>query len=379
MDRRNNFDLLRLLAALQVVYVHGVHHLGIPFGPIGRTVNEAISLFPGVAIFFVISGFLISRSYERATGPMAYARNRFLRVYPGLWAAFAMSLVLLLVFGAIDEAFVTSPQFAAWVAAQLTVVQFFNPDALRGFGTGVLNGSLWTIPVELQFYAALPLLYFGCRALRARASAVLAVVAVVSYAIWFVAVDRDGSPGLAQKLLQVTLLPHLHLFLIGVLLQRHYQQVARVVEGKVMAWLAGYVGVSVAVRLLLGTSANGNPLFDGASAVAAAVSAVLLAFVVVSFAFSGRGASERLLRGNDVSYGVYVYHMLVVNAFVELAWTREPWTLAAMTAVTLLLALASWRFVERPSLRLKAGGAWLSAVFAGAGRLQTQTVPLRMH
>jgi peptidoglycan/LPS O-acetylase OafA/YrhL len=40
--------------------------------------------------------------------------------------------------------------------AQLSIVQFYNPDFLRGYGVGVLNGSLWTISVELQFYVMLP-------------------------------------------------------------------------------------------------------------------------------------------------------------------------------------------------------------------------------
>lgn len=40
----------------------------------------------------------------------------------------------------------------------MSFVQFYNPDWLRGFGTGVLNGSLWSIPVELQYYVLLPFL-----------------------------------------------------------------------------------------------------------------------------------------------------------------------------------------------------------------------------
>ena len=56
----NNFDLIRLLAALQVLLGHGINHLQI----LGyEHILNAISFFPGVIIFFVISGFLITRSY----------------------------------------------------------------------------------------------------------------------------------------------------------------------------------------------------------------------------------------------------------------------------------------------------------------------------
>ena len=46
-----------------------------------------------------------------------------------------------------------------------------HPDFLRGYGVGVLNGSLWTIPVELQFYALVPLIYWSL-SLRARTGTV---------------------------------------------------------------------------------------------------------------------------------------------------------------------------------------------------------------
>jgi len=58
--------------------------------------------------------------------------------------------------GALTTSLISTPTFYGWIIGQLTVGQFYNPDALRHFGVGVLNGSLWTIPVELQFYVTYP-------------------------------------------------------------------------------------------------------------------------------------------------------------------------------------------------------------------------------
>ena len=55
---------------------------------------------------------------------------------------------------------VLDSQFFLWFVAQSTFFQFFNPDFLRGFGVGVLNGSLWTIALELQFYILTPILFW---------------------------------------------------------------------------------------------------------------------------------------------------------------------------------------------------------------------------
>lgn len=78
----------------------------------------------------------------------------------------------------------------------MSVVQFYNPDLLRGYGVGVLNGSVWTIPVELQYYAVLPLLYLAVKAFKGTRAAwlVLAIAALaMSAAIASWASVRTGS------------------------------------------------------------------------------------------------------------------------------------------------------------------------------------------
>ena len=64
-SHQNNFDIIRLIAALQVAIVHGVEHLGLRL-PFHDVSFEILKAFPGVPIFFVISGFLISASYDRS-------------------------------------------------------------------------------------------------------------------------------------------------------------------------------------------------------------------------------------------------------------------------------------------------------------------------
>lgn len=79
--RVNNFDMLRMLAALQVVVIHGIEHFKIP---VPSLVTVILSLFPGVPIFFFISGFLITASLIRNPSLIYFFQNRFLRIFPGL-------------------------------------------------------------------------------------------------------------------------------------------------------------------------------------------------------------------------------------------------------------------------------------------------------
>src|SRR3982751_5707401 len=87
----NNFDLIRLLAALQVLYGHSAGWLKLP--PLPAPTSYAVARFPGVAVFFVISGFLVTRSFlESRSGIAGYFSRRALRIYPG-WLLSASGVV----------------------------------------------------------------------------------------------------------------------------------------------------------------------------------------------------------------------------------------------------------------------------------------------
>src|SRR5664280_2408641 len=93
--RPNNFDLIRIFAALQVVMTHVSGHLQFP----DAKYLYLLSLFPGVPIFFVTSGYLVSGSFERSGGLRTYFRNRFLRIYPGLWGCLSVIFLVVLAIG----------------------------------------------------------------------------------------------------------------------------------------------------------------------------------------------------------------------------------------------------------------------------------------
>ena len=127
--RRNNFDLIRLAAAAQVMLVHLSDNLF-------RHENAVIHLlrvFPGVPIFFLISGFLISASWERNSDWRVYARSRFLRIMPGYWAVFLFSLAAI-VFGSGIDLLAHLRDLILWIAAQLAFLS--EVDVLRHDGAG---------------------------------------------------------------------------------------------------------------------------------------------------------------------------------------------------------------------------------------------------
>jgi peptidoglycan/LPS O-acetylase OafA/YrhL len=338
--RTNNFDLIRLAAALQVALVHGSEHLKIS-AEVMKWAIQILYIFPGVPIFFVVSGFLISASLERSPNVTSYARNRFLRIYPGLWTCFLVSIATVLVFhrGSIPPA-----SFVPWAAAQLSFGQFYNPAFLRDYGVGVLNGSLWTITVELQFYALLPLLYFVLKRLGWRTDVLGGAFLALVLVNQCYAALLGGEKSLWIKLFGVTVLPYLYMFLLGILLQRNREFVARYLQDKAVLWLGAYVLLGMGLSKF-GVPIGGNYLHP--------VCAIVLAFVTVSLAYSYSDRLTNLLRDTDISYGIYIYHMVVFNILVSMGATNRVSVFLLGLGIVVVLAVLSWTYVEKPAMRLK--------------------------
>ena len=153
IDRNNLFNIVRLYAAFQVMLFHGQAHIGYE---VPLSLRYFFSL-QGVSIFFSVSGFLIGLSAIRLKDNMnKYIVNRIFRIYPALWICLLFTLFLLIANSKYD--FINSQKGLIWIICQATFVQFFNPPELSNFGVGVVNGSLWTIAVEIQFYILCPFL-----------------------------------------------------------------------------------------------------------------------------------------------------------------------------------------------------------------------------
>ena len=151
---KNNFNLLRLIIALQIVFIHSILSLGIE-NLIVDNIYNTIKYIPGVAVFFLISGFLIAMSYDKNPNLKYYIKNRILRIYPALFINIFIGIIILYYFDFIEF----NTELILWIMAQITFLQFYNIDMFREFGVGVINGSLWTISVELAFYILLPIIF----------------------------------------------------------------------------------------------------------------------------------------------------------------------------------------------------------------------------
>lgn len=346
VPKSNNFDLVRLFAALQVALLHSVEHLKAPVH--WPVVDAVLSIFPGVPIFFFVSGFLISNSYDRNPSLRDFALNRCLRIYPALIVCFAVSVLSVALTGYFRGIRIEAGQIAVWAAAQVSFAQFYNPQFMRHYGVGVLNGSMWTICVELQFYVLTPVVHRLCARHKSSFAVNILILGMIGV---FLAANRGyfsqefmQRESFAYKLLGVSFVPWFYMFLAGVFVQKNFDVFRGILSGRFAVVLPAYVAFA-ALAEIYGGMGGGNeigPLLFAA-----------LTATVFTGAFSWDGLSDRLLRRNDISYGVYIYHMPIVNLLLTMGYGGSISGLCLAMFAIVPCALASWTAIERPALALK--------------------------
>lgn len=334
-SRINNFDLIRLFAAAQVAILHAGYNLNIE-----SRLWDYLSWFPGVPIFFFISGFLIVRSWENTKHqPSRFVENRLLRLYPALIVCFVFTVATLFYTGFPDRQNISSSQWALWSLAQLTVVQFYNPDFLRGYGLGVINGSLWTISVELQFYVLTPLVAWLIR----RKNALLVLFCSASVLLHIVNESFNPRTSTAWKLLTVSFAPWIFMFVFGALVSTNRPLLDFMKRQNPLVLLGLYLtvyGISIHYDLGGGTGIT-LPAF------------LVLAALATNLAYRRPDTAKRLLKDNDISYGLYIYHKPVYNLLIWYGMVGTVNYLVLGVGLTVLLAIASWKLIEQPAMQLK--------------------------
>ncbi len=314
MKRDNNFDIVRLLLAFTVVLFHcsavsdAPELAGIPRFASGELAVQG---------FFAISGFLIFASYERCTSLADYTIKRAARILPGYWFATALCLAIAFCYHQFHV--------GTFLLANLTFLNFLHPQIDGVFDeapyTPIMNGALWTIKVELMFYAAVPLIVWLGR--RLQRDAVLWAFFAASVALHVF--------GPARSKWMVELPGQLCFFMVGALIHYHLEWFHR--RGWwIMAAAAGcyalnqWTGWFVFLPLAVPTLTLG--------------AAMLLPVV--------RGPT----RWGDFSYGTYVLHWPIIQSVIALGLFQwHPWAAVGVTLVLVAFgATVSWFLVEKPAL-----------------------------
>jgi peptidoglycan/LPS O-acetylase OafA/YrhL len=316
---------LRFFLALWVI----LHHLtgqGQPLGAVlsGVLPGPLFTLIRGgyqaVTTFFVLSGFVLTRSYWTTAwspeGLTKYYRGRVARVYP----VYLLSIVVMVPFIAAEAA----PGKWGYLAAHLTLVQaWLGPIPVQW------NTPAWSLSCEMFFYAVFPLMgaFLVRRSRWPWIAAMGAVAFVLTRAMWAVGVSDDIKP-----------LVHLSDFLMGIVAACAFE----LVQGRVRGWwlyVPGFVGAACAIMW-----ADWLPL-DLNSVLRPLNGLLLVGLAVGCRALSGRV----LVYLGKASYAMYILHVPIMWWYL-----RESHTFSPSLYVVMVIAVSAvvYAVLEEPANRV---------------------------
>jgi peptidoglycan/LPS O-acetylase OafA/YrhL len=374
------FDGLRALAALGVLVTHVALHVGfVVRDPRGHYFSR---LDVGVAVFFVLSGFLLYRPFvaRRMDGrspadTRAYLRNRFLRIFPAYWLALTVLAVVLDTRDRND--FQSLGDF----------IRYFG--LLQSYSASTALGGLqqaWTLTNEVAFYLLLPLwaagaAYLAKRLAPRRAVAVelgvlaAAAAGALAWRYWLHSLSGDDvSLGTFDPRLH-WLPANFHLFVpgmalaVGVEWSRRRDQPLRILEWPrrhpLVCWLgAAACFWTVSTQLGLGFEVGATGATQGVLKEMLYGGVGFLLVLPVALAGTTLPRSLRWLGSRPMvalgvlSYGIYLWHEGVTDIYrdvfdVPLFFGSFPRALAFVLAGSIAAAAVSYYVVERPALALK--------------------------
>jgi peptidoglycan/LPS O-acetylase OafA/YrhL len=366
--RRPRLDALtslRFVAAAMIVVFHAVDGISLPSS---TSTWLPYGLASGVSFFFVLSGFILYYNYPRLpdlSSVLDFYAARVARVWPLHLLSMALFLAL------VPSVLWVWPGLHLWIAAPLSALLLQAWSPIGGY-MGAFNGPAWTLSVEAFFYLLFPLLLVAMRKAPWRA---LGAAFLLSLACPLVA-NRLGGPRSDLPLDQVNWyhldhtfpLARLTEFVLGMTTCRLWLARRAQAEASPLAATAleaaALLATLTAIRwlfraqyaVLLGTGAG---VADWLTQVSAAPIYALLIYAVAD----GRGRLSRALSApglvhlGEVSYGVYILHMIVIIACRSMRLTPKlaalDWRAALLIMICIVAGVShlAWRFVEMPARR----------------------------
>lgn len=326
----NNLNLLRLVAALMVLYAHSFAFYGnTPTSFLGLTSYGGL----GIDIFFVISGYLIVKSWGFNPSPVSFLLKRSLRIFPALIVVVLISMFLLgPIFSTLTvKDYFSHPQFSSYVKNIILSPVFYLPGVLEHARVpNAINGSLWSLPVEFFMYLVVMALGIlkGGRTIYAVATA--GFVAAVVFWCW-----RDAP------LIVIHGTDVRNVFLTGI----YFMIGACYAKFR----LERFFSLSGVFLFFMATI-----MFAPYASVSKFLMWVTLPYIVLAYGLSRSWLGRFVNKVGDCSYGVYIY-AFPVQQFVLLQYPDIAYGtyLAVTVSITIILGYGSWHLIEKQMLKYK--------------------------
>jgi peptidoglycan/LPS O-acetylase OafA/YrhL len=326
----NNLNLIRLIAAFLVLYGHSFVFLGLP-EPLFLSWDHLGPL--GVYIFFTISGYLITESWERDPHLGRFFTRRVLRIFPGLAVCIVLTAFVLgpmLTTLPLNDYFKSSYTWAYLYNIVLYAI-YYLPGIFETNRIPIsVNGSLWTLSVEFFMYIVVAMIGFmrGNRWFYL----VLAISSALTTYFW------------ALKTQQMHIFYTIdlrYIFICGT----YFWVGAVFYKFDIKQHLTLSITMLAVIILFC---------LEAWVSILSVAAWILLPIVTLAFGFAYSPLLNKVVATGDYSYGIYIYAFPIQQTVVYFYTTISIGLyLLVCSILTLICAILSWHLVERRALSLK--------------------------
>lgn len=317
---KNNFDFIRVLLAFIVF----VGHLGALSASEKLLFLTHSPVEVAVFSFFIVSGFLIARSYERSSSLKSYAKKRFNRIVPAyLLVVFLCAILLSLVSTLSFSEYFNNTQVYQYLFWNSLFLNFKAPWLPGVFGNQAVNGALWTLKIEMCFYIAVPLMFllFGKNNKYRTLSLIVLYFLSLVYLNYF---EMTGRAALSRQLPG-----SLCYFIGGMLLYFHFDKFIKhkhilFIIAIITVWIDLYFKIKLFSPIMI---------------------SIIVLYIAYSFSFLNNFGKY-----GDFTYGIYIFHFPIIRVFATLGLfaNYNPYIMSIVCMFTVIgTGIASWHFYEK--------------------------------
>ncbi len=334
IPKNNNFDHLRLILAFGVFFFHVSELTQLPDFQFFKTfISPAVA----VHLFFIISGFLIFMSYENSSSLKSYLSKRMRRIAPAYITVVLLLFILLSLLSSLSlQEYFSSSESWKYLFFNILTLNFLQ-TSLPGLFTEnylqAVDGSLWTIKIEVAFYLSVPFIAYLFRWFKP--TLLLGIIFLFS-ALYYSAMGllaHKYQSGLLF-ILQHQLPGQMLFFTAGALLYYQFE------------YFQKFKHHLFIIAIMIFIVQHYIPIY--------AFYALSLSIIIIYLATSAPYLGN-ISKYGDLSYGIYIWHFPLIQIFIAIGlFHTQPWlALISIITIVTLLAWLSWHYIEKPFLSKK--------------------------
>lgn len=317
----NCFDLLRLYSAFYVMTLHIMRHVRL------EEVSPIFDWWNGVVILFCISGFLVPASMERSKTVWEFLKKRVMRIIPSLWVCIIVGVIV----AALFCGFTPGHEFVKWFLGQLVFIRDLpQPEFINNFGIGNFQANLWTMIFTVQFYIITAFLY---PLLKNRRMWVWITILALSMAFNILVPHlQEVLSETGRSIISHSCLPYFYIYFTGWFIYRYREKIVPyLTHTKILCVILFIIRALYCERFDVRIGEYQD-----------IVLVLLLCMLTVGIGYSFGKIRFKF----DLSYGLYLYHMIIVDIFVQTGHVGSMKYVIAVYIIAVICAVVSHYLVD---------------------------------